>query len=167
MPSDATPPPALPAQDLTVGATEGPVVQAIRDREHLKLLSVGYYVMAGMKVFGSLILVLYIMMGGMMMAGGFYDASQDREDAAVFQMMGGIMVAGSVLLIALLWLQAFLECVVAQRLVQCRSRTFCFVVAGIGCLNFPFGMLLGVFTFLVLSRPSVSRCFDRQREGEI
>lgn len=167
MSSDAPTPPALPAQDLTVKAFRGDVVQAVRDREHLKLLSIGYYVMAGMKVFGSLVLVLYIMMGGVMMAGGFSDVSHDNQDAEVFQMMGGMMVAGSLFLIALLWLQALLECVVAQRLLQCRSRTLCFVAAGISCLNFPFGVLLGVFTFLLMSRPSISRCFDRQEHGGV
>jgi len=34
------------------------------------------------------------------------------------------------------------------------------IVAGLGCLAVPYGTLLGVFTFVVLGRPSVVRLFD-------
>jgi len=40
------------------------------------------------------------------------------------------------------------------------SRTFCVVVAAIGCLEFPYGTLLGVLTFIVLGRSSVVRAFS-------
>ena len=47
-------------------------------------------------------------------------------------------------------------------LKQRRSKTFCMVIAGISCLGIPYGTLLGVLTFLVLSRPSVSTLFEPQ-----
>lgn len=37
--------------------------------------------------------------------------------------------------------------------------TFCFVVACIECINMPLGTLLGIFTILVLNRPSVRALF--------
>jgi len=36
-----------------------------------------------------------------------------------------------------------------------KNRTFSLVVAGINCLQMPFGTVLGVFTIIVLMRPSV------------
>jgi hypothetical protein len=37
----------------------------------------------------------------------------------------------------------------------------CMVTAGISCLGIPYGTVLGIFTFLVLSRPSAIALFDR------
>src|SRR5438034_237975 len=42
-----------------------------------------------------------------------------------------------------------------------RGYLFCLVMAGIACLFQPFGMILGVFTFIVLLRPSVKTLFGR------
>lgn len=41
-----------------------------------------------------------------------------------------------------------------------RSLTFCQVVAGLSCLELPYGTLLGVLTFVVAGRPSVGRLFQ-------
>lgn len=43
-----------------------------------------------------------------------------------------------------------------------KNKTFCMVVAGISCIHVPLGTALGVFTFIVLSRPSVARLFEEQ-----
>src|SRR5690349_16609808 len=40
-----------------------------------------------------------------------------------------------------------------------KSRTFCMVVAALSCLEIPYGTLVGVFTFIILGRPSVIRLF--------
>jgi hypothetical protein len=39
---------------------------------------------------------------------------------------------------------------------------FCLVTAGLACLFQPVGLVLGVFTFLVLLRPSVKILFERE-----
>ncbi len=54
---------------------------------------------------------------------------------------------------------AALKFYTAVCLKQRKSRTFCLVVAAISCLEVPYGTILGVFTFLVLERPSVARLF--------
>ncbi len=43
---------------------------------------------------------------------------------------------------------------------QRKSRTFCMVIATLGCLEFPYGTALGVLTFIVLGRASVVKQFD-------
>ena len=41
-----------------------------------------------------------------------------------------------------------------------KGRIFSFVVAGVNCMQFPLGTALGVFTFIVLSRPSVKTSYS-------
>lgn len=41
-----------------------------------------------------------------------------------------------------------------------KHRIFSFVVAGVNCMQIPFGTALGVFTFIVLSRVSVKMEYD-------
>jgi hypothetical protein len=40
-----------------------------------------------------------------------------------------------------------------------KSRVFCMVVAGVSCLEFPYGTALGVFSFIVLGSGSVVQLF--------
>lgn len=42
---------------------------------------------------------------------------------------------------------------------QRRRYLFCLVMAGLACMFMPFGTVLGVFTILVLVRPSVKELF--------
>ena len=39
--------------------------------------------------------------------------------------------------------------------------TFCFVMAALACMFFPFGTVLGIFTIIVLSRTGVKDLFDQ------
>jgi hypothetical protein len=54
---------------------------------------------------------------------------------------------------------ALLKAHAARCITARRSRTYCMVVAGISCLGPPYGTALGVFTFMVLGRPSVATLF--------
>jgi hypothetical protein len=50
----------------------------------------------------------------------------------------------------------------AGKSLRDRQRyTFCLVIAGINFLSMPLGTILGVFTFVVLQRPSVKVMFGR------
>jgi hypothetical protein len=42
----------------------------------------------------------------------------------------------------------------------------CFVVAAIECIFMPFGTVLGVFTIIVLSRPSVKALFQSEAAAQ-
>ncbi|MEP2775780.1 MAG: hypothetical protein ABJQ29_04880 [Luteolibacter sp.] len=45
-----------------------------------------------------------------------------------------------------------------------KNRTFSFVVAAMNCIQFPFGTALGVFTFIVLARPTVQMSYEANRQ---
>jgi len=92
---------------------------------------------------------------------------QDREDALrqPFQpvefpkeltMLFGVMMGMQVLIFGVL----AISCGVAGRKLSTHSSyTFCLVVAGLECLWMPLGTVLGVFTIIVLIRPSVKAIF--------
>jgi hypothetical protein len=46
-----------------------------------------------------------------------------------------------------------------------RARTFSLIIAGVSCLGFPFGTVLGVFTLVVLLRDSVREEYEARGGG--
>jgi hypothetical protein len=54
----------------------------------------------------------------------------------------------------------------ARDLMRHRRRTFCYVVAATHCINIPVGVLLGIFTFIVLSRPEAKALFERNENRD-
>jgi len=51
----------------------------------------------------------------------------------------------------------------ARYLAKRRKKTFSIVVAALNCLSLPLGTILGVFTIVVLSRPSVEAIYQKNR----
>ena len=129
--------------------------QTSSDAEHLKLLSIFHYVLAGLTALSALFPLLYVLLGVLMATGAMEERHRDGSERAfgwVFAAFGCLFVMGIFALAAAL--------VFAGRsLAQRKRHTFCIVVAGVSCLFFPFGTALGVFTLIVLMRPSVKELF--------
>ena len=131
-----------------------------RDIEHLKLLSIFWYVWAGLSALGGCVSIVYFIMGALMMAAppqtGGSTATQPSPAAigGMFMGFGGCLMAFMLGLAAL----AFFT---GRGLATRKRRTFCMVIAGLTCLSIPLGTVLGVFTLMVLSRPTVADMFDR------
>lgn len=141
-----------------------PAQQAFADQEHLRLLALGYYVSAAITAVFSLIGLLYAGMGaviGLAVSKGAAAASQSGQPPPQF--LGWIFGLIGFGLFAFMITMAALKFYTAVCLNQRKSRTFCLVVAAISCLEVPYGTILGVFTFLVLERPSVARLFGVNR----
>ena len=118
----------------------------------------GYYVMAGMTGLFSLFSLLYIALGGLF-ASGVIPAKEGSTDDP--RLMGLIFlgVGVAVLLIGLgIALLAFFA---GRSLRDRRRRTFCLIVAGLSCLQIPWGTVIGVCTISVLNRPGVKALFER------
>lgn len=132
--------------------------QSTIDEEHLKLLSLGYMISAGISAVFSLFGLMYAFMGAMFGALVRMPTSPNGEPPPPFVgwLFMGFGLAFFVGLIAF----ALLKYKVAMSIKRRQSRTFCMVVAAIGCLGFPYGTVLGVFTFIVLGRDSVARQFE-------
>jgi len=139
----------------------GETRQSIIDEEHLKLLSLGYVVSACVSAFYSMFGLLYVFMG-IMMSATFSHLPQNPANPAqappdfVGWIFGFIGLAFFLIGIAVTAARFRAAWCVKHR----KSRVFCMVVAGIGCIEIPYGTVLGVFSFLVLGRDSVVPLFS-------
>lgn len=147
-----------------------PNPQAVQDAEHIKLLVIFHYVMAGLAVIGACFASLYVVMGVIFgqtlpaaAVSGGAGGGMSPADAEIFRMMGWIWVVfGGLAALFALGLAACLF--LCGRYLSARQYpTFIFVIACIQCLNMPLGTALGVFTILVLQRPSVKALFESSR----
>jgi hypothetical protein len=135
--------------------------QAIVDEEHLKLLFWGYIVSGAFTAMFSFLAMIYIVIGCLMalapalMAGG---SAKPVEQPPAF--LGWIFLVAGLVLFFFIATVAILKFVTARKIRRRKSKLFCMVMAGLSCLEFPYGMLLGVMTFIVLGRESVAKLFD-------
>jgi hypothetical protein len=126
-----------------------------QDESHLQLLSIFHYVVGGMTALIACIPFIHVFIGVAMLAGLFSDGGGDEPPRSLGWLFIGI---GGFIILAGMALAACL--VIAGRCLAHRRRyTFCLVVAAIACLFMPFGTVLGIFTLIVLSRPSVKTMF--------
>jgi hypothetical protein len=135
--------------------------QSIIDEEHLKLLSLGYMISAGTTAFFSLFGLMYVVMGSVM---GFMfshmPANANRANQPPPAFIGWIFGAIGLAFMIGFGAIALLKLRAGFCLKRRTSRTFCMVVAAISCLEVPYGTALGVLTFIVLGRETVSRLFE-------
>lgn len=134
-------------------------VRCILDREHLKLLTIGYVWSAAVNTVWSILALA----GGTAMVvllKSVQDFAQAHTQADAFPppvfLLVGLPVIGTVLFLGLLGL---LQLGVAGCLKYRRCRLFCLAVAGLSLPALPFGTMLGIFTFVALRRPSVRLLF--------
>ncbi|WP_265594829.1 hypothetical protein [Haloferula sp. BvORR071] len=119
--------------------------RAQTDANHLRILSLSYFIAGGLYAFGALPLIKCV----------------------VSEWTGRLHASGAA---TLFWVLCILGVVLLP--VVCgiclnkrKCRGFCIVVAALSCLKFPFGTALGVFTIIVLCRPSVIALFEGRAPG--
>jgi len=147
-----------------------PHPQALQDAEHLKLLAIFHYVFAGMAALFGSIPIIHVIIGIMMVSGkipmGPPASSSAGAPPPLMPSDFGwffIVIGGGIVLLS--WVYAGLVFYAGRCLSARQKRTFCFVMACISCLHVPLGTALGVFTMLVLQRPTVQALFARQLPG--
>lgn len=133
--------------------------QTIVDEEHLRMLTLGYYVSAGMCLLFSLFGGLYMVLG-LMFTFAFRNLPAQPPNSAPPPEMGWVFFGMGAILFGAMVTLAILKFLTARRLKARASRTFCLVLAGISCLEVPYGTTLGVLTFVVLTRDSVKALFS-------
>jgi hypothetical protein len=149
-----------------------PHPQAMLDAEHLKLLAIFHYVLAGLAALFGSIPIIHVLMGVMIVSGKFPGPVSAPPGSTSGPAMAGmpaefgwffIVIGGGLILVS--WVYAGLLFYAGRCLSARQKRTFCFVMACLSCLHVPFGTALGVFTILVLQRPSVQALFNRPQVG--
>lgn len=131
--------------------------QTIIDREHLRLLRIGYFITAAQT---ALFIPFGLVYAGMGVMFAHLPGGSGGSPPAFMSWIFGIFGA---LFAGFATVAAALKLLTAIRLKERRSRTLCLITAGLTCLEMPYGTALGVMTFVVLNRPSVRHEFDAHR----
>ncbi len=128
------------------------------NRQHLNALSICHYVMGGLTALSSTLGLIYVVLGIVVitspstMSGGS-GAPPPALMGWMFLLIGsGVVTIG--------WTYSVLIIMGGRFLARHKHRLFCMVMAGVSCAWVPLGTLLGVFTLVVLLRPSVKELFD-------
>jgi hypothetical protein len=136
-----------------------PLTQAEQDAEHLRLLSIFHYVVAGMQALFASFPIIHLAIGlGMVF---FPDKMEGGKGGLPPAFIGWFFVAFAGAWIVFGWTLAVCMVVAGRSLRQRKRYIFCLVTAGVGAaICMPFGTVLGVFTIIVLMRPSVKESFQ-------
>jgi hypothetical protein len=137
-----------------------------KDKDHVLLLSIFHFILAGMGVLYLAFLVLhYAMMHAVFSNPHMWDQMKDNNGHPV-QMPFNPTVFFNIFVWFYVFMGAWgitsivLNLAAGLKLRQWQSRTFVLCVAGFNCINIPFGTVLGVFTIVVLTRDSMRGRFD-------
>lgn len=150
----------MEARGQTVEAEE--TWQLSQDEEHLRLLSIFHYVLAAMIGLAACFPVIHLTVGIVLLLSTVGDGPEGINGfVGIFL----VIMAGAFVLLG--WGLAFCLFVAGRSLAARRRHLFCLIMAGVSCLLVPIGTVLGVFTIVVLMRPSVKEIFAAQRELEI
>jgi hypothetical protein len=131
------------------------------DREHLRLLSIFHYILGALFGLFGCIPIIHLSLGLAIVSG----ATSGPGGAGPPPAVGWIFIAVGGGIMLMLWTLAGCLLFAGRCLAVQKAYTFCFVVACLSCLQMPLGTLLGVFTIIVLVRPSVKARFEAVREG--
>jgi hypothetical protein len=129
------------------------------DKEHLRLLAIFHYIVAGLAALFSFFPLLYTTIGAIFIFVARHGTAKPGEELPP-EFLGWIF-AGLGSFLFLLGITMAVCILIAGRCLSRRRRySFALVMACIECLFLPFGTILGVFTIIVLSRESVKTLFS-------
>jgi hypothetical protein len=154
----------LEEEDGRVIMNEPPVIAPLPrnqqniDIDHLNLLSIFHFVGAGFAALGTVVMILECVFMHFIFASPALWENQRQPPPpeglfALMSIMYGVIAVWCIISMILNLLSGIF-------LRARENRTFSFVVAAINCLHMPLGTVLGVFTIIVLSRPSVRELYE-------
>jgi hypothetical protein len=133
------------------------------DESHLRALSISWYVMSALSALCGCGSAAFFVAFSQMFTKAIESMPANPNQPPPppeFARFFGFMYGGMGLVYGIGGLVfAVLELLTARWLAARRNRTFCLVMAAISCLWVPLGTVLGVFTIVVLVRPSVEQAF--------
>ena len=132
------------------------MTQTDQDLEHLRLLSIFHYVVGGMIALFSCIPIIHVLIGiAMVAAPAIFGPGGQRPPPFLGFLF--IVIGGGIILFG--WTLAALVIFAGRCLAQHTRYIYCLVIAALSCLFMPVGTVLGVFTIIVLMRPTVKGLF--------
>ena len=127
------------------------------DLHYLKLLSIFHYIVGGLAVLFSFFPVMYVVIGILALCA---PGSLEPEDEAMPLVIGWVFIIIGTVFVVLGWAFAFCVILAGRYLARQVHYVFCMVIGAIECVFMPFGTVLGVFTIVVLAKPSVKKRFE-------
>jgi len=127
------------------------------DINNLRVLSILHYVWGGLIMLISCFFILYIVLGAFMASGSMNSAFSTTVtvNGATTQTIqtsqpppaaiGYVFVGMGSCAIVVGWATGILTIVSGRKMAARKSRVFSIVIAGLNCLSFPLGTVLGVF----------------------
>jgi hypothetical protein len=130
------------------------------DTDHLNLLSIFHFVVAGLALLGILVLIGECTMFHYTFANPDFwkNQKQPGPPPEFFTMFAWMFAFFGIWCL----ISAVLNVMAGIFLRQRKHRTFSLVVAGLNCVHVPVGTILGVFTIIVLVRPSVAELYEAE-----
>jgi hypothetical protein len=149
-----------PLEPVIASSPSPPTVserQLLIDGEHLKLLSIFHFIVAGLALCALCFVFLhYLMMKGMFSNPDIWKSTQNPPPKDFFKIFIWFYVFFGVVF----FVAGFFNLLSGFFLLKRKHRVFSLVVAGLNCLQIPFGTILGVFTIMALSRDSVRKMYS-------
>lgn len=127
------------------------------DEQHLHLLSIFHFVVAGITALISCFPLIHFTVGIGIIISGLTHPQRSGFPDVLFGLIF-VVFAGTIILLG--WGLAVCIALTGRYLAKRKHYTFCLVIAAIECMLTPFGTVLGVFAIIVLVRPSVKALFD-------
>lgn len=128
------------------------------DDDHLRILAILYFVMAGFCVLGLVFIGVHFAIMNSVFGNPEMWKNQQGGNPPPEEFFG--LFKWMYLFMAVVFLATAVgNGLSALYLQKKKNRMFSMVMAGVNCMNIPLGMALGVFTFIVLSRDSVREAY--------
>lgn len=135
-------------------------IEMNKDLEQIKTIAVFTFVYAGVSALFSFFPVIHLTIGISMLNGSLFDGNTPTDTvfpfnlfALMFTIIPAIMILGGLT-------YSIALAISGNFLLKKRHYIFCMIMAGISCAFAPFGTVLGIFTILLLQRPSVKNLFE-------
>jgi len=120
-------------------------------------LSIFHYVVGGLTALFACFPIFHLLLGLSFLFGGFGPPPEEEFPFRLFGLMFTLIPA---VIILSGWILAGFIIAAGYFLSKRRHYTFCLVVAGVECIFIPFGTVLGIFTIIVLVRPTAKALFQ-------
>ncbi len=153
--------PDLPPANPNLWPPRDPIIQAAVDEDNLRLLEIIFYISGGMTaLFSCLFLIHFAMflffgLNPQMFANSAHGQHVEPPPAGLF--LAFAVIIGVIILLG--WTFGALQIYAGRCLRNRRHRMFVMVISAIECVFIPWGTAIGVYSLMLLNRPSVRILF--------
>lgn len=131
-----------------------------RIEENIKLLSIFYYVLAGVIALFASIPIIHIVLGIIFLVMPEKMCEGDCTEEPN-QIIGWVLIGIGSFVMLIGWTFAILAAIAGRFLSRRVHHKFCIAIAAASCLFMPLGTILGVFSLIVLTKKEAEALFAK------